>query len=188
MKRRRLIQSALGASVLPSQLFSQEQPREEAAKLVFTQADSAAAAVPRFFNSEQFSAFARLGELLMPANGTTPGSREAEAAVFLDFLLSQSSSEKKQLFLAGVTRLNRDATARYTKPFARLTAEEAGPILAPLAQPWTYQPPADPFAQFIRTAKDEFWQATINSRQWAEAMSSRSRGAAGVGLYWLPIE
>jgi hypothetical protein len=69
-----------------------------------------------------------------------------------------------------------------------LSLAQAEPILSPLGAPWTYQGRSDPFARFLGAAKDDVMQATTNSREWAEAASSRSRGAGGLGLYWYFIE
>ncbi|MBI1789258.1 MAG: gluconate 2-dehydrogenase subunit 3 family protein [Acidobacteria bacterium] len=190
MKRRRLLQSILGApAALAVPLPAQERKiAEETPKLAISTADAAAATVPRFFAADDLAALDRLGELLMPAGDNIPGAREAGAAGFLDFLISQSPSDRQALYREGVGRLNREARARYAKPFSALATEEAAPILAPLRDAWTYQGPSDGFARFLRAAKDDIWQATVSSRPWAEAMSSRSRGAAGLGLYWLPME
>src|SRR5713226_4512502 len=70
---------------------------------------------------------------------------------------------------------------------AELPAADANSILAPLREAWTYQEPADLFARFLRAAKADFIEATVNSRQWAAASSGR-RGASGLNTYWFPIE
>jgi hypothetical protein len=192
-----MLQSVLGvsaASTLPSALFSQESkpvsapPIEENPKLDLTMADAVAGGVPRFFDSAGLAALRRLGEILVPAQPGTPGAKEAEAAEFLDFLISESPADRQKLYRDGVDRLNQEARSRYGKPFESVSATEAESILAPLREPWTYQGPADPFAGFLRAAKDDFLTATVNSRQWAMASSGRRRGAAGLNTYWFPIE
>jgi hypothetical protein len=190
MQRRKLLQSILGApAVFAVPGAAQERRIDETPKLALATADVASGTVAKFFRTEEErAAFRKLGEILMPAADPAPGANEADAAGFLDFLLAESPADRQALYREGVARLNRDARAKYSKPFGALTAGEAAPILAPLKEPWTYAGPSDPFACFLRAAKDDFWQATINSRSWAEAMSARSRGAQGVGQYWLPIE
>lgn len=190
-----MIQSVLGvsaASVLPSPLLSQPPKPlpvvDDNAKLVLNSPDTVADTVFRFFDAEGFSTLRRLGEILAPARQNLPGAVEAEAAVFLDFLISQSPADRQALYRDGVAYLNREARSRYGKSFTDVSLSDADAILVPLRQPWTYEPPADPFARFLRAAKDDFLKATVNSRQWAAAASGKSRGASGLNSYWLPIE
>jgi hypothetical protein len=156
-------------------------------KLAANAPDSVASGVRRFFDADGLSALRRLGEILVPARQNAPGAMEAEAAEFLDFLISQSPADRQSLYRNGTARLNQQAQAAYRKPFAELSASEADAILAPLREPWTYRGPTDPFAQFLRAAKNDLLQATLNSRQWAAATSGR-RGASGLNTYWFPIE
>jgi len=62
-------------------------------------------------------------------------------------------------------------------------------LLAPLRAAWTYDPPADPFARFLREAKQDIRTATMNSREWVTAAASAGgRRGGGVGLYWYPLD
>src|SRR3984893_3597634 len=174
MKRRRMIQSVLGASAasaLPIPLFSQQQKPsavlDENPKMAVSAADAVAEATPRFFDPEGFRALRHLGEILVPPRQNLPGAVEAEAAEFLDFLISQSPADRQTLYRDGVAQLNAQARSRYGKPFADVPAADADSILAPLHEPWTYQGPTDPYARFLQAAKDDFLKATVNSRQWA---------------------
>src|SRR5207247_11181417 len=94
MNRRRLIQSVLGVSAVPllaqrSNLDSSQSPSppNETPTLAANAPDAVAAAVPRFFDAQGFSALRRLGEILVPPRQNAPGAMEAEAAEFLDFLI-----------------------------------------------------------------------------------------------------
>ncbi len=160
------------------------QTSDTTARLQFDSPESAAQSVPRFFSTSEMAAFERLGRILMPPAGNVPGAAEAEAALFLDFLLSQSPADRQNLYRTGVRLLDAGAQRRFGKGFAELTGEDAAELLSPLWQPWSPKPPADPLARFLAAAKDDFWQATFNSRQYAEALSERRRGASGLGLYW----
>jgi hypothetical protein len=195
MKRRRMIQSVLGASAasaLPLPLFPQQQKPalviDEIPNLTINAADAVAEGVPRFFEAEGFKALRHLGEILVPARQNLPGAVEAEAAEFLDFLIGQSPADRQALYRDGVAHLNAQARSRYGKAFAELSAADADSILVPLREAWTYEGPTDPFARFLSAAKEDFLRATVNSRQWATASSGRSRSASGLNTYWLPIE
>lgn len=185
MKRRRLLQSIAALPAVPAaaqSYASSPAASGEMPKLGEAAADAVAAAVPRFFTTDQLSALRRLAGLMVPKSGDRPGAVEAGAAEFLDFLISQSNAARQQLYRDGLDRLNAG------KPFAERTAAEARALLKPLHEKWTYHPPADPFARFLREAKDDLLQATMSSREFAQAMSRRSRSAAGLGAYWLPFD
>jgi hypothetical protein len=151
-------------------------------KLDFAVADAAAETVHHFFTVSQFAALQKLGGIL------TPGAIEASAPEFLDFLLSQSPSDRQQLYRAGLEGLNTQATRRFTKPFADLDANQADELLAPLRERWTYRPPADPIARFLLAAKLDLRTATMNSLEWNTAAKSGARRAGPSGLYWYPID
>src|SRR5713101_2851118 len=170
MKRRRMIQSVLGvsaAAALPHPLPAQRTPAavDETPKLAAHAPDAVASSVQRFFDDAGFSALRRLGEILVPPRENLPGAIEAEAAEFLDFLIGQSPADRQTLYRDGVAQLNARARSRYGKPFAEVSPADADSILTPLHEAWTYQGPADPFARFLRAAKDDFLRATANSRQ-----------------------
>lgn len=164
----------LGVSLLPAEASWAQAL--DGLKLPSSVGEAVAMGVPKFFNAADFAAFAQLGDWLVPSYDGRPGAKEAQAAEFLDFLLGQSPADLQQLYHDGV------ATLRLK---SKLKQEE---ILAPLGEAYTYAGPKDRYAKFLQAAKLAFIQATVNSREYAEAMSQRSRAAAGIGSYWLPTE
>jgi len=192
MKRRRFIQALAATPAAPALLAQQSQQVQQApppaeASLRYAVSDDAAETVPHFFSAPQFAALRKLADILMPASGA-PGAVEAKAPEFLDFLLSQSSADRQQLYRTGLDGLNAQARKRFSKLFADVDAGQADMLLAPLRDPWTYDAPADPVAAFLRAVKDDVRRATTNSREWnLAATAGRTRGGGG-GLYWLPID
>jgi len=197
MKRRRFIQ-ALAATPAAPALLAQAPLAPSAAKtvpspsndapLVYAAPDAAAESVLHFFTAQQFAALRKLSDLLNPPMNGVPGALEAKAPEFLDFLLSQSSAERQQLYRNGLDGLNAQARRRFTRPFAEVEASQAGMLLAPLRERWTYDAPSDPVAAMLRAAKDDVRRASLNSREWnLAAAAGRARGG-GAGLYWLPID
>jgi hypothetical protein len=170
MQRRSVLYGMLGLAPVVSGW------QREAVQLPATAAEAVAMGLPKFFAPADFAAFAELGETLIPAYDGRPGAKEAEAAEFLDFLIGQSPADVQTLYRQGVATYRQRRTA----------GVEAA--LKELEEPWTYQGPAESYARFLQAAKQAFYQATVNSRQWAAAMQGRSRAAAGVGSYWLPVE
>jgi gluconate 2-dehydrogenase subunit 3-like protein len=179
MRRRRVLQSLIALPALRAQ---------QSEKLTTASADAVGDGVRRYFSAPQYAALQKLGDLLVPAAAARPSASQAHDAEFLDFLLSQSPPDRQALYRGGLDRLQSDARARYGKAFDQLTAEQADALLAPLHQPWTYAAPAEAFARFLRAAKDDFIQATVNSREFAEAQTSAGRRAPGLGTYWYPVE
>ena len=194
MKRRRAIQSILGLPALtaleraaPASPLPQQQS-DELPKLTTLAGDAVGETSAKYFSPPQMAALLRLGHLLVPATGGRPGASQAKAAEFLDFLLSQSPPERQKLYKAGLDRLQWEAQRRHGKWFEALSAAEAETVLAPLHEPWTYAAPADPFARFLRAAKNDLIAATLNSREFAEAQTARGGRASGMGTYWLPVD
>jgi Gluconate 2-dehydrogenase subunit 3 len=193
MKRRSVLRSLLAVpsvAALPSEAFAQEvRPApSETPKTATNDTEAAGDPIVKTFTKAQFAALRKLGEILMPASHDTPGALEASAAEFLDFLIGVSPADRLTLYRTGLDRLNADAHQRYNKSFAEITAEQAGPILAPLREPWSYRGPADSFAKFLLAAKNDLLSATANSREYVAAATQRGRRGGGVGQYWYPIE
>jgi hypothetical protein len=192
MRRRRFVQTLTALPVAPALVAQQVSTRspvsEELPKLSeFSVPDIAAEPVPHFFSTPQFEALQRLSDLVLPKIGDTPGALEARAPAFLDFLLSVSPANRRQLYRAGLDSLNEHARVRFGKSFAQLDAAQADQILAPLHERWMNAPPTASLPAFLRAAKADILTATVNSREWIEVVSKRSRGAAGTGLYWHAI-
>ena len=190
MKRRSFFQGAAALPALPAaaQYSSPSAPSSELPKLTETAPDAVAGGVRTLFTVEQMAALNRLAELLVPAFSGRPGAVECRAVDFLDFLLKSSSEGRQSLYRNGLDRLNSESLRLHRKPFAQIEPSSAATILAPLGAQWTYETPSDPFAQFLREAKEDLLQATTNSREFAQAMSRRSRAASGINAYWLPLD
>jgi hypothetical protein len=201
MKRRRFIQAmaaapAIALPIVPaapaqqpaSPANPQTRPAEEMPKLEFSAHDSTGEIQTHFFTASQFATLQKLSGLLMPPIKDAPGALDAQVPQFLDFLIAESPAERQQLYRSGLDSLNAQATKRFNKSFAELDAAQAGELFTPLRQPWTYEPPADPFSRFLRTVHQDVRTATINSQEYSAANSAAGRRASGVGQYWFKIE
>jgi hypothetical protein len=185
MRRRRFFQTVGAAAAAPAALVGQPQQQPSAAlpKLETASADAAAEAVTRFFSERQFAALKKLCEILQPAMSGAPGAIEAKAPEFLDFLIGESPGERQQVYRQGLDRL-------VAAGFVEADAAKANAILAPLKAAWTYDPPADPLARFLRQAKADVRTATVNSREYntAGAAGGGGRRFGAQALYWLPLD
>ena len=171
MKRRRFIQALAATPAAPALIAQQAQqvqqsPPPAETSLRYAAPDTMAEPVLHFFTATQFATLRKLSDLLMPPMSGAPGALEANAPEFLDFLISQSSADRQQLYRIGLDGLNAQARRRFAKPFAGVDAAQADILLAPLREPWTYDAPADPVAAMLRAAKDDIRRATTNSREW----------------------
>jgi len=180
MNRRELLYSLLGVSSLPAFLeAAQSTPGTDDTPPVFavSSPETVATGVPVFFAAAEFATFRKLADKILPPDENEPGAIQAEAPEFLDFLLSQSPAPLQSLYRNGVRELDKRSLARFKRPFTALEQPEIATVLAPLSEAWTYRGPTEPYAQFLQAAKVAVFQATTNSRQWAEAASGRRRGA-----------
>ena len=201
MKRRRFFQTLAAAPAAPTLLAQPPQrppsaPGEpfarasvETPKLDLSVADAAADPMPRFFSAPQLAALRTLSDILMPAANGFPGALDAGAPEFLDFLIGASDLGRQDLYRQGLDLLNAVARKQSGEGFGEIEASQAEALLAPLRQPWTFDPPADPLARFLQAAKQDVRTATMNSREWAAvAGSSGARRMGGIGLYWYPLD
>lgn len=163
---------------------------QNAPSLRMVEVDLTAETVPQFFKAEQFEALQKLGSLLMPPLKGNPGALEAHAPEFLDFLISESPTDRQNLYKQGLDGLNVSAKKHFHKSFAELDTTQADSILKPLlvARPWPQDLPRDPMQAFIAQAHEDFRTATMNSREWAANGSTRGRFNRGSGMYWKPID
>ncbi len=197
MKRRRFVQTLFAAPVAPALLAQQVSPSAapgpgapaegETPAIEATPPDLAAETVPHFFSARQFATLRALSGMLMPARDGVPGAIETGAPEFLDFLIGASGAERRQVYLHGLDALEEEAKGRFDKSFAD-AGDQAGALLAPLREAWTYEPPASPVGLFLREAKRDVRTAVMNSRQHASTAAPTNRRAGGVGLYWYPID
>jgi hypothetical protein len=192
MKRRDLLYSLLGVAGLPAFVQAQQPvippATDELPALRLTAADHVGDGVLKFFSPAEFASFRHLGSVIMPPAEAEPGALDARAAEFLDFLLSESPVEVQTLYRNGVRELDKRSMQRHKQSFTKLPEPAVADVLSALNAPWTYQGPTEPFAQFLHASRIAFYRATLNSRQWAEAQSSRRRGAGGTNYYYLPVE
>jgi len=186
MKRRRFIQALAAAPAAPALLAQQgvQQPAQapapaEPPPLVFAAPEQGADPVLGFFSARQMATLRRLCDLLVPGAPEAPGALDAHVPEFMDFLIGDSPAGRQQVWTRGLDALESQSQRLFRKPFADTDTAQADTLFAPLRQPWTFEPPADPIARLLAVAKQEVQTATVNSFE---------RRRTGGGLYWLPVD
>jgi hypothetical protein len=195
VERRKFLQVAAAVPAAPTLLAQQPAPSPAAPSpadvqtLPTTTPDAASCTtIPGTFTEPQFAALQRLCDLIVPAATGKPGALDAKVPEFLDFLIGVSPVSRQQLYRQGLDLLNATSSERFAKLFAALDPSQADQILAPLRAPWTFDPPSDLLAHFLREAKADILTATETSRERADDAPPGSRRPRGIGLYWLPID
>jgi hypothetical protein len=188
MKRRSFVKALAAAPAVPALFAQQPAATDELPNLTMSPAEASTDALPHFFTPSQFAALRKVSVTIMPPADGGPGALEAKTPEFLDFLIGESQADKQQIYKTGLDALNTQANRRYGKAFADLDTTQADELLAPLREPWTYDPPADPIARFLVEAKGDVRTATMNSREYI-AFRGGSGGRRGFGgVYWLPLD
>jgi hypothetical protein len=151
--------------------------------------DEMAETAAHFFNTGQMATLRKLGDIFMPARKDYPGSMEAGAPEFLDFLIGASGADRQQTYQSGLDKLDEDATHKFGMPFADLTAPQIDELIRPWLRTWMPDhPPTEPFARFINVVHSDLRAATINSQAWNEKAKDAGHRAQGVERYWFPVD
>jgi hypothetical protein len=178
-----------------------------------TAVDLVAAGGRHFFNQQQFATLSQLCALMMPSLNGFPSAVEAGVPEFLDFLVSATpadrqqsyvatlagsaparqvvtgSIDRRQMYVAGLERLENEAQRRFSKSFAALNPDQAEALLAPALAPWMADhPPRDSFQRFVNVAHQDIRSATTNSVAWSAAAVAAGERVPGTGSYWSPID
>jgi hypothetical protein len=151
--------------------------------------DEVATTEQHYFSAEHMATLRKLGDILLPSLNGYPGSTQACAPEFIDFLVSVSPAERQNMYRSGLDRLHAEAHKQFGIPFTQVNAEQADALLRPWLRTWMVDhPPTEPFAHFINVAHEDIRTATMNSQVWSIAATSAGERAPGIGWYWSPID
>jgi hypothetical protein len=151
--------------------------------------DAVAQTDTHFFNGIQFATLRHLGEIFMPPLKGKPGSTEAYAPEFLDFLIGASPADRQQLYRSGLDRLESESRQKFNVSFAAATAAQADQLIRPWLRAWMNEhPPTEPYELFINMAHTDIRTATVNSQAWADAAKAAGQQVPDIDLYWYPVD
>jgi hypothetical protein len=121
-----------------------------------------AAAAPKALSRAQFATLEALVDAIIPADERSPGAREARVADYVDLLLGETGDPQKQQWIDGLASLDAEAAARFSQPFARLSAPDAEMLLTDISR--NELSPQTPLEKFFVTTKN----ATIHGYYTSE--------------------
>lgn len=151
--------------------------------------DEVATTAQHYFRAEHMATLRKLGDILLPPMNGYPGSTQACAPEFIDFLISVSPVERQKMYRFGLDRLDAEAHKQFDIQFSQVNAEQADALLRPWLRTWMVDhPPTEPFAHFINVVHEDIRTATMNSQVWSIAATSAGERAPGIGWYWSPID
>lgn len=145
VSRRNLFRIA-GATVLSTELLSAQQAAKDAHAGMTMPAASANTAplpnglpapktlnggpnyVPKHLNPHAFKTLRHLGDLIMPADATSPAASESGAAEFIDFLCSRNE-DLANIFDGGLAWLDEYMKHKYTTDFLSSTPQQQTALL-----------------------------------------------------------
>jgi hypothetical protein len=199
MKRREFIQTVAsvpaGAVLLDQPAVVQTTPASTAGAppvvsdevLQTVTSDTLAVTAARFFTAVQFATLRRLADLLMPPVAHNPGAVAAQAPEFLDNYVAVSATDRQRLYREGLDDLNRQAVARFKKPFAELTTIDADAIIKPLFKVRGATMSVVELGPFINRVHQDVRTVTINSPQWAAAQAAAKMPVLRT-VYWRKVD
>jgi hypothetical protein len=151
--------------------------------------DAVAQTDVHFFNPQQTATLRRLCALLMPPLNGYPGALDTATPEFLDFLISVSPQDRKQMYLEGLEWLDAESHRMFFMDFAKTSDIQADALIRPWLRAWmSDHPPTEPNARFVNLIHNDIRTATVNSQAWSEASQAEGGMATGVDFYWYPVD
>ena len=118
---------------------------------------------PLFFTKEEFAVVDELTELIIPADDHSPGAREAQAAAYIDFRLSDSFDDQpRTLWRDGLKLIEQISQEMHGRSFLACTPEERVALLTRISQ--NESSPVKPEELFFRELKSRTARAYYTSK------------------------
>jgi hypothetical protein len=89
---------------------------------------------PKFFSASEASAAERLADIILPADGNSPGAAEAGVIRYMDLVLHYGNAELKQRWKKGLAAVDADAQRRFSKRFLECDRASQEQVLAAMAE------------------------------------------------------
>ena len=107
---------------------------------------------PKVLSASDFRTLEALVEAIIPTDERSPGAKDARVADYIDLLLAESDPDIVLQWMGGLAALDREATARFRAPFAKLAAPQIDTVLSAIAK--NEADPQTPLELFFVTVKN----------------------------------
>src|SRR4051794_24661774 len=118
---------------------------------------------PKFFSRDELQVIDVLSEIIIPADGHSPGARAAQVAAFADELVSQSSETTKHRWRQGLSEVELLAESRYRRTLLACSLAEQVELMRLISQnegsPQSVQEMF--FADLKRATVDGYYRSAI---------------------------
>lgn len=128
---------------------------------------------PEFFSDSQFELLDALTEVILPADGHSPGAKAALVARYIDIVASDGTPEAQEEFRAGLEAVAELARDRFQSDFAACDASQQDEIVAEMAR--NEESPRSATERFFAVLK----QATIHGYYTSEVGIHQDLGYKG---------
>jgi len=169
---RRELFRIVGTTLLSAELISAQDAKDAHAGMSMPAAGTAPRSlnggpnfVPKYLKPHEFKTLRVLGDLIMPADATSPAASEAGAAEFIDFLCSRNE-DLANIFDGGLTWLDQYMIHKYDSDFLTSKPAEQKALLDLAYGGRTAAPEVAAGQQFFTWARTWWWMRTTPAR-WA---------------------
>ncbi len=94
---------------------------------------AAGAGPPEFFSPAQDALLDRLTEMIIPADGHSPGASAAKVSRFIDHMTANSRPQVQRAWVSGLGAVDDEARRRFQKSFLEASASQQDELLAAMA-------------------------------------------------------
>jgi len=132
---------------------------------------------PKFFSRDELQVVDVLSEIIIPADGHSPGARAAQVAAFTDELVSQSSETTRERWRHGLAEIESLAMSRYRRTLLACSRAEQVELMRLISQnegsPQKVQEVF--FADLKRATVDGYYRSAIGIHKDLEYQGNKYR-------------
>ena len=87
----------------------------------------------QFFDKAQHALLERLADMIIPADGHSPGARAAKVGQFIDLMVAHSEETIRDQWVADLRALNEESTQRFQSSFLASSTTQQDELMAAMA-------------------------------------------------------
>jgi len=126
--------------------------------------------VAKFLKPDQAAAVTRLADILLPADGQSPGAEEAGVIRYIDLMLQYAEVREQSAWRTGLDAVEAEAQRGYRKAFGQLTRSQQEAVVATMAKDEGQR--TDPLGAFFVPLK----RLAVEAYHYSEAHWKKNMG------------